>query len=152
MKVSQFFATLLEIPKKINLFNKTLKIILNGEENDYSERVDALINNSITTQTAVEIFVDFITGKGVLELNDVSVNTKKNIKFFKFLNEYNESYGEQKGVAVHVQHKITGLPDRFEVLPFMNVRKGKKDDREYVGKYCYSEHGFSDKVNETAYV
>jgi hypothetical protein len=151
MKLGQFFATLAEIPKKIVEFSKSDNILFNGEENDYAERVDGLIQNSVTTQTAVELFSSFITGKGIESINTISVNSKKKITFFKFFNDHNESYAEQKGIAVHVQYTVEGIPDRYEVLPFMNVRKGKKDDRKYVGKYAVSDDGFGKDVKKTKY-
>ena len=140
------YAKLIELPFRNTLFNKSLKVIFNGEENDYPDRIARLVPNSITTKQCAKLFRQYLTGKGFEGINKKLVNSKKKIKFFSFFNRYNGQYATHNGVAVHVQYRLElkdgesmAVKDRFEVIPFEAVRKGQKDDRDYNGKFAMSK-------------
>ena len=146
-KFSAFFATLIELPFRKTTFNKRLKVIFNGEENDYPERVSRLIPNSITARQCKKLFRQFLTGRGYGDQNETIVNKKKKIKLIHFINYGNDEYAEQAGIAVHVQYKADGSKDRVEVIDFCSVRKGKKDDKDYSGMIAVSALGHFNGVN-----
>ena len=57
-------ARLLDIEKRETIFDKHLGIIKNGVDNAYSEKVERLINNSVTAKTASRIMASYLFGKG----------------------------------------------------------------------------------------
>lgn len=147
------YAKLIELPFRKSVFNKSLKVIYNGEENDYPDRVSRLIPNSITAKQCAKLFRQYLTGKGFSEINKKLVNKKKRITFLSFFNKFNRQYSVHNGVAVHVQYRLsangseaTVEKDRVDVLRFESVRKGKKDDAKYVGKFAVSKTGNFQKV------
>lgn len=141
------FAKLIEIPERIMKFDKSLKVIFNGEENDYPDRIAQTIPLSVTGKQCVKLFKQFLTGRGFGDAaNKEFVNKKKRTTLLRFFSDYNTEYSEQGGVFVHVQYLITGEMDRVEILPFASVRKGKKDDKQYTGRFAVSKLGTFDKA------
>ena len=140
-KFTNLYAKLIELPHRLVEFNKSLKVIVNGSDNDYPDRVAALIPNSITAKQCAKLFRQYLTGKGFKGLNEAIVNKKKKIKFLQFFNGLARQYSYYNGYAVHVQYKLNGKKDRVEILPFGSVRKGKKDDANYNGMLAYSKTG-----------
>lgn len=144
-----YFPTLRELVKKVTTFSKTLKVIVNGENNDYPDIVEQLHHQSITSEQCQNLMRKFITGKGFGVQNQIIVNPIDNTNLFWFLNVFNDDYALHRGAAVHVQYRAeidntTNPPttvikkDRFKVIPFPHVRKGKEDDTQYNGKFIVS--------------
>tara|TARA_R110002167_G_scaffold81296_3_gene222683 strand:+ start:439 stop:1644 length:1206 start_codon:yes stop_codon:yes gene_type:complete len=137
MKARLLFAQLAELPKRVLKFDKGIEVILNGEENDYPERVERLIDNSITAKQCRKLFRQFLTGKGFgEELNKVYVHPKKQTTLLEFLNNFNREFSTHGGVFVHVMYNIDGNPVWYDVIPYTDARKGKKDSKDYNGKFA----------------
>lgn len=132
MNARIYFPNILELFKKKTPFNKKLKVIFNGETNDYPDIVERLNENSITSKQCQKLFRQYLTGRGFTQ-NNVVVNDIKDMTLFTFLNLFNDDYSLHHGAAVHVQYKIDGSKDRVKPLPFANVRLGQKDDADFSG-------------------
>lgn len=136
MKAQLLFARLLELPKRGGELNKNLSVIFNGDENDYAERVERLIDNSITAKQCRKLFRQYLTGRGFGDdLNQIIVNKDKGTTLFEFLSRFDYEYATQGGVFVHVMHNVSGEPVSFDVVPFTSLRLGKKDDFDWNGKF-----------------
>jgi hypothetical protein len=126
---------LLDIFQRLTVYDKQLGIILNGEDNAYPERMEAYINNSVTTKTAVNIMSSYIIGKGFNEEYDKIVVSKKNkTTLLKFGYKVAKSIAKHRGVFIHVNYNLNYKIDSFDVLPYTHCRIGKKDDNKYNGK------------------
>jgi len=144
MRVSIF-----EIFKRKISYDKKLNIQLNGEDNAYPQRIDGLINNSVTAKRASRMMASFITGKGFSDLeNKTIVNKQKNITLFQFLDDISLSIAKHRGVFVHVNYNMNFEPSSFDVLPFSHCRLGKKDDNKYNGKIRVSSQWLEKKVKK----
>lgn len=136
MKAQLLFATLPELVKRKTSFEKKLDVIFNGDENDYAERVERLIDNSITGKQCRKLFRQYLTGRGFGEdLNKVIVNKDKGTTLFKFLSRFDFEYATHGGVFVHVMHNLAGEPVSFDVVPYTSIRLGKKDGYQWNGKF-----------------
>jgi hypothetical protein len=125
---------LIEIFKKQTDFDKKQSIYRNGDDNNYPEIIDRLINNSVTAKRGVSIVKTFILGKGFVEKNDMIVNEDKNLTLFQFCQLYAESVARQGGAFIHINYYVDGSIRTLDVLPYSHCRIGKKDDNDYYGK------------------
>ncbi|SNA77296.1 hypothetical protein [Flavobacterium psychrophilum] len=135
MKPKIIAVKLFELAKRLIVFDKQLGVYQNGEDNNYPERIERLINGSATAKPAAKLFRKYIIGKSFdEETNNFIVNKSKSTTIRKFLTKISNSYAYQCGVFIHVNynlnHKITSL----DVLPYSHCRVGKKDDKDYSGK------------------
>lgn len=129
------FARLLELPKRVVSYDKGIEAIKNGEDNDYPERVERLIDHSITAKQCRKLFRQYLTGKGFDGLNEIKVN-KDGSSLLAFTSRFIQEYATHGGVYVHVMHNAAGLPVSYTVVPYTKMRKGKKDSKNYSGKYA----------------
>lgn len=144
--------------KKIELFERKITTIqkgkrknvyMNGEDDNYPERIELVINNSVTAKMGANKMASFIVGKGFVnkELNGKIVNKKKDLTAYSFLMMIANSIARQKAGAVHVNFNGLLEPDSIDLLPYKNVRKEKGDDIGNEGKFFYSDQwgdgGFS---------
>lgn len=127
-------AKVIEIFKKLTLWDKRLEIYNNGEDNLYPERIDRLIRNSVTASTASDIMVQYLLGKGFGEIDDKIINSEKNIKLIDFAEDVAKDVVDQKGVFVHVKYNANNKASSYSVIPFEWCRVGKKDNKDYNGK------------------
>lgn len=128
---------LIKIYKNVVKYDTKLGVHINGEDNCYPERVERIINNSISARQGATILQQFIVGKGVIELNDFIVNTK-GTTMLQFLNEGGYSLSRQYGIFIHVNYNLEGDITYADVLPYSHCRVGKKDDNDYNGKILVS--------------
>lgn len=141
MKAKFLFATLLELVTRPLTFDKGLGVIKNGEENDYAERVERLVENSITAKQCRKLYRQFLVGRGFApsadgtEYNDIVVNADDGMTLFELWNDFCHEFATHGGVAGHAQPEIGGKFVKYNIPPFISVRKGAKDDRDYVGRY-----------------
>ena len=60
--------------KKTEVLSKSDKIIANGESNDYAEKIELYIENSVTATSASNVFKRFLIGLGDASLKDLKPN------------------------------------------------------------------------------
>lgn len=125
---------LLDLFKRKTKFDKHKGIIFNGIDNLYSEKIERITNNSVTSKTSCNIMTTYLVGQGYGELDDLIVNEKKKITFRKLGTVISKNIAKQRGVFVHVMYNANFKIDRYNVLPYCHCRLGKKDDNKYNGK------------------
>jgi hypothetical protein len=140
MKVS-----LLDIVRKLNPFDKKIKVYHNGEDNAYPQRVDGLINNSVTGKTALEIMQQYIIGKGFGIDNQFMINDEQNL--IQFTKELTESLSTYRGVFIHFDANLNYELIDPKIIPFERGRVGEKDSNQYNGKILTKKNWQDSKEN-----
>jgi ribosomal protein L17 len=126
---------ILQIVKNVVKWNDKLEIYTNGEDNAYPERIDRLINNSITAKMASDLMLQYIIGGGLGNADNYKVSDKQ--KLIDFASDVAEDIIKQRGVFIHFDYDLTFEPVNPKVLPFERCRIGKKDSNDYNGKILY---------------
>lgn len=125
---------LIEIIKRVVPWNKPIEIFSNDTDNAYPERMDRLINNSVTAKAAAGIMMQYLLGKGYGEANDnIIVNRAKNLKLIDFADDVADDLVKQRGVFIHVNWNALYQITDFSVIPYEWCRIGKKDSNDYAG-------------------
>lgn len=127
--------TVLDILKRAVKWDKKLEIYQNGEDNLYPERIDRIINNSVTAKMASEIMVQYLLGKGFGEADNFKVN--KDQKLIDFAIDIADSLVRQRGVAIHFDYNLNFEEVNPKVIDFTKIRLGKKDSTHYNGKILF---------------
>lgn len=130
--MSKILATsFFDIFKRKITYNKKLSIQQNGVDNLYTERMEALRDNSVTATMASNKMTQYIVGKGFLNSNNIKVG--RNI-LIDLLNDTADSIVDNRGVFIHVDYNANFEVSSFDILPFSHCRLGKKDSDDYNGK------------------
>jgi hypothetical protein len=136
--------------KTIDLHKRTVKAIskdkrknvyTNGIDDNYPERIELIINNSVTAKMGANKMASFIIGNGFKqeELNDKILNNKKGLTAYKILRMLANSLTRHKGAFPYVNYNAALEVDIVDVLTYKNVRKQKEDDIDNEGKLFYSD-------------
>jgi hypothetical protein len=137
--------TVFDIVKRLVKWDKKLEIYQNGEDNLYPERIDRIINNSVTAKMSSEIMVQYLIGKGFGEADNFKIN--KDQKLIDFAIDIADSLTRQRGVAIHFDYNLNFEAINPKVLDFTKIRLGKKDSNYYNGKIIF-KNDWSDKKEE----
>lgn len=127
--------SILEIVKNVVKWDKKLEVYTNGEDNAYPERIDRLINNSITAKMASDLMIQYIIGSGLGNADNHKVSD--NQKLIDFSTDLTEDIVKNRGVFIHFDYNANFEPINPKILPFNRCRVGKKDSNEYNGKIVY---------------
>lgn len=138
MKVS-----LVDIAKRLIKWDKRQDIYKNGYDNQYPERTDRLVNNSVTAKTATNIMTQYLIGKGFGDSDQIKVNKDQNL--IEFAEEVAYNITKYRGVFIHVNYNLNYTFSDFKVLPFSSCRIGKKDDKKHNSKILIKEDWNDDK-------
>jgi hypothetical protein len=126
---------LIEVWKRLTPWNKSADVYANDIDNAYPERMDRLINNSVTAKSAASIMVQYLLGKGYGEVADnVIVNKANNLKLIDFADDVADDLVKQRGVFIHINWNALYQIADFSVLPYEWCRIGRKDSNDYAGK------------------
>lgn len=126
---------LLDLFKRKTPFDKKQGVVLNGESNDYAEKVDRLTDLSITSKMSCTIMASFIHGNGVGdESKDIIVFEDESISLQMFSMIAAKTIAKHRGIYIHVDWNANFEISGFKVLPYHTCRKGEKDDEDYNAK------------------
>ena len=126
---------LIEIWKRLTPYNKGVSVYSNDIDNAYPERMDRLINNSVTAKSAASIMVQYLLGKGYgPDADTVIINKSKRLRLIDFADDVADDIVKQRGVFIHVNYNALYQISDMSVLPFEWCRIGKKDSTDYNGK------------------
>lgn len=118
-------------------YDKVTGIFNNGLDNAYPQRVERIINNSVTAKAALNKAMSFFIGQGFEDktLNDVIVYEDVNGKVtaYKLLTEIARNISRHLGAACQIQYDRNFDIAGVKPVPFRNFRYGKKDSYEYSG-------------------
>jgi len=127
--------SLFEIFKRLTPWQKGVDVYGNDVDNMYPERMDRLINNSVTAKSAANIMVQYLLGKGYgTEADNIIVNKQKNIKLIDFADDLADDLVKHRGAFISVGYNAAYEIDSLAVVPYEWCRVGKKDSSDYNGK------------------
>lgn len=149
--MGNFTATLYKIFNKKSKYDKTSKIFLNGEDNQYPNKVESGIVNSVTAFRCAALMASFISGKGFGDdANKIITNPKKGTTLLRFTQNVAKSISKHRGAFIHFNFDGNYKIKDFRVLPFDDCRVGKKDDDSYSGKILICEDWTDNKKVKAA--
>jgi hypothetical protein len=140
---------LIEVWKRLTPWSKSADVYANDTDNGYPERMDRLINNSVTAKSAAAIMVQYLIGKGYGAAADGTIiNKDKNLKLIDFADDVADDLVKQRGVFIHVNWNALYQITDFSVVPYEWCRIGKKDSNDYAGKIAISKEWLRPKRSE----
>lgn len=126
---------LIDVWKRLTPWNKSADVYANDTDNAYPERMDRLINNSVTAKSAATIMVQYLIGKGYgTDVDNLIINKEQNLKLIDFADDVADDIVKQRGVFIHVNWNALYQISDFSVIPFEWCRIGKTDSNDYNGK------------------
>jgi hypothetical protein len=125
---------LIDVWKRLTPWSKSAEVYANDTDNAYPERMDRLINNSVTAKSAAAIMVQYLIGKGYGESDSLIINKDKNLKLIDLADDIADDLVKQRGVFIHINWNALYQIADFSVIPFEWCRIGKKDSTDYAGK------------------
>jgi hypothetical protein len=126
---------LIDIWKRLTPFTKSSEIYANDTDNAYPERMDRLINNSVTAKSAANIMVQYLIGKGYgPQADTLIVNMDKRLRLIDFADDIADDLVKQRGVYIHVNWNALYQITDMAVIPYEWCRVGKSDSNDYKSK------------------
>lgn len=120
-----------------------------GEKNDYPQRMERLIDGSVTAKGSASIYAKFLTGEGFSEEVNKQVvgydSKHKKITVRRILSEVCESISYNMGAYVHLDRNLIGENVSAKHVLFKNCRFSKLDERGYTSKIGYYENWQKEK-------
>jgi len=128
------------------IFDRTLGIIFNGEDNLKPIRVGNLIDNSVTASQCAWIYETFLNGGGFQQ--DLSqINLSSNFWEQKtandFLSDIAYSLSRYQGAFIHVRYNANYEKHSFKVIPYPLCRLGRRDSKDFSGKIVVAKKGWN---------
>jgi hypothetical protein len=140
---------LIDVWKRFTPWSKSADVYANDTDNAYPERMDRLINNSVTAKSAAAIMVQYLIGKGYGPENDgILINKDKNQKLIDFATDMADDLVKQRGVFIHVNWNALYRISDFSVIPFEWCRIGKTDSNDYAGKIAVCKEWLKPKKTD----
>lgn len=137
---------LIDVWKRLTPWSKSADVYANDTDNAYPERMDRLINNSVTAKSAASIMLQYLIGKGYGEENDkLIVNKDKDLTLIDFADDVADDIVKQRGVFIHVNWNALYQISDFSVIPYEWCRIGKADSNDYAGKVAVSKEWLNPK-------
>lgn len=135
----------------MQIYNKRLGIIFNGEDNLKPLVVENLIDNSPTAFQCAWTYETFLAGGGFevdlskinLSENPFEITTPNDLLF-----NIAEPISRHQGVFIHVNYNLNYEKDSFEVVPFTLCRLGKPDSDNFSGKILVSKKGWGKNLKK----
>jgi len=113
-------------------------IFNNGSDNAYPQRIERIINSSVTAKTSVEMLRKFIIGDGFEDtaLNSIVVYSDFMGKttLYKLLSQIADPISKHKGAFLEIQWTGNAQISAVKHLPYRYGRFGKADSLGYSGK------------------
>ncbi|TRW22584.1 hypothetical protein FMM05_17035 [Flavobacterium zepuense] len=140
---------LIDVWKRLTPWSKTTDVYANDIDNAYPERMDRLINNSVTAKSAAAIMVQYLIGKGYgADADGIIINKEKNLKLIDFADDVADDLVKQRGVFIHINWNALYQIADFSVIPYEWCRIGKKDSNDYAGKVAISKEWLKPKRSD----
>jgi hypothetical protein len=136
-------SSLVKYPSRNEIVQRKVDgIYLNGADNLYPQRIERVINASVTSKTATSMMARFIIGNGFEDdrLNSIVVTSDVfgETTLLKLATQFAQSIAKHNGCTAQVQYdgtlKISGLKSQ----PYRDFRFGKDDSKGYSGKVYLS--------------
>lgn len=131
-------ATIAEQPRR-NVVKKDKQkgIYNNGIDNCYPQRVERIINDSVTAKSGTAMLASFLTGSGFVDdnLNGVVVSTDLfgETTLFELHQKVCQSLSKHNAAAVQLQYNAVPEVISARYVPYRYCRFGLTDSNEYSG-------------------
>ena len=139
---------LIDVWKRLTPWSKSADVYANDTDNAYPERMDRLINNSVTAKSAAAIMVQYLIGRGYGEHDNLIVNKDKNLKLIDFADDVADDLAKQRGVFIHINWNALYQITDFSVIPYEWCRIGKTDSNDYAGKIAVCKEWLKPKRSD----
>jgi len=140
---------LIDVWKRLTPWSKSADVYANDTDNAYPERMDRLINNSVTAKSAAAIMVQYLIGKGYGPKNDsLIISKEKNLKLIDFADDVADDLVKQRGVFIHINWNALYQITDFSVIPYEWCRIGKTDSNDYAGKIAVCKEWLKPKRSD----
>ena len=139
---------LIDVWKRLTPWSKSADVYANDTDNAYPERMDRLINNSVTAKSAAAIMVQYLIGRGYGEHDNLIVNKDKNLKLIDFADDVADDLAKQRGVFIHINWNALYKITDFSVIPYEWCRIGKTDSNDYAGKIAVCKEWLKPKRSD----
>lgn len=133
---ARIYAPYTDTPRKTEPISWGALCVANGENNDYSERVENFIEHSINATSVSGLFKRFLIGQGDPKIEDKKANDKQT--FDELINDIADEYKDHKGFYVLVKYNAEGKKKQFKSLPFTSVRIKSVDSKGNPTKFIVS--------------
>jgi hypothetical protein len=110
-----------------------------GNQNDYPQKLEKLVNGSVTAKAIKKINAKFLSGQGFENevINKIKVGTDargKEITIRSLLRQVAASAALNEGFYIHANVNVKGEVGNVHLKPFKNCRFSKADDEGYSPK------------------
>lgn len=131
--------------ERIEIFNKRLGVIFDGEDNLKSLVIENLIDSSPTAFQCAWLYESFVGGGGFeVDLSEVNLSEdefdKQNPNNLLF--DISEVVSRHQGVFINVGYNANFEKDSFKIIPYTLCKVGKKDSNDFSGKIAVSPKGW----------
>lgn len=135
-----------EIDKRLSVtLNKSITadgvngVMKFGEHNDYPQIIERLVNGSVTSKSAADIYARFLIGQGFEDssINNIVIgedNRGKEITILSMLRQVAQSISFNNGFYIHANENAGREVVNTKLVPFKYCRFAKVDDRGYTAK------------------
>lgn len=131
--------------ERIEIFNKRLGVIFDGEDNLKPLIIENLIDSSPTAFQCAWLYESFIGGGGFeVDLSEINLSEdefdKQNPNNLLF--DISEVISRHQCVFINVGYNANFEKDSYKIIPRTLCRVGKKDSDEFSGKIAVSPKGW----------
>jgi hypothetical protein len=132
--------TLGELKKPFDVKNVKVDGIVKFDiDNAYPQRMERIIDESVSSKSAAQMLGRFITGLGFVDktLNDIVVGEdrySRPVKLYKILTQISRAVAYHYGFYIRLQYNGELKVNKMRVEPFTYCRLGEMDGTEYSGK------------------
>lgn len=120
-------------------FDSSKHIFTNGIDNAYPQKVERIIQNSVTADACVKKTTSFIVGDGFVDktLNEKIVYSDglKEFTMYDVLQKVAKDVAMQGGFALGITYNGLAEVSKIKSIPYKYVRIGKTDSQNYSGFY-----------------
>jgi len=130
-------------------------IMFFGENNDYPQMMEKIINGSVTAKACSNVYSKFLAGAGFeAPINEIVVGKDvrgKEITIQKLLRFVTSSISKHSGAYIQCNYTREGKIANVHVKPFKNCRFALTDDVNYTAKILIYDNWAKDKENGKKY-
>jgi hypothetical protein len=121
-----------------------------GQDNDYPQLMEKIINGSVTAKTSANVYAKFLTGEGFeqTEINKIVVGTDskgKDITLINLLRQFCLSISRNNGAYIHCNYTLDFKVKNTHLKPFKYCRFALTDDEGYSAKILVYDNWEKDK-------
>ena len=120
-------------------FDRSKHIFINGMDNAYPQKVERMIQNSVTADACVKKATSFIVGDGFVDktLNEKIVYNDglREYTMYDILQKVSKDVVMQGGFSLGETYNGLAEVSKIKPIPYKYVRIGKTDSQDYSGFY-----------------